>query len=67
MGTARERNPEQGQKSVRAKYVHISVEEPLNSANKQKATIRHQAKTQKFHITLTRSNVSVRANTRLTD
>jgi hypothetical protein len=53
MGAARERNPEKGQSSVRATaYVRVSAEEPLNSANKQKAAIRCYAKTQKLHIAL---------------
>jgi len=57
MGTARERNPDEGRGSVRATaYIRISAEEPLNSANKQKAAIRRYAKTQKLHIALIRSD-----------
>ena len=53
MRTARERNPEKERISVRATaYVRISAEEPLNSANKQKAAIGRCAKTQKLHIAL---------------
>jgi hypothetical protein len=53
MGAVREHNPAKGQGSVRATaYVRLSAEEPLNSASKQKAAIRHYATTQKLHIAL---------------
>ena len=53
MVAVRERNPEKQRTSVRGTgYVRISAEEPLNSANSQKAAIRRYAKTQKLHIAL---------------
>jgi hypothetical protein len=53
MGAVRVRNPEKRRKSIRATaYVRISPEEPLNSANKQKAAIHRCAKTQELHIAL---------------
>ena len=54
MGAVRRRKAENGRNPIRAAaYVRISAEEPLNSADRQKAAIRRYAEMQNLHIAFT--------------
>jgi hypothetical protein len=53
MGAVRDRNPEEGQSSIRATaYLRIATADSLKSASKQKAAIHRYAKTRKLQLSL---------------